>query len=75
MLFGSLQGDIGCVTYQWCLNWRQGERGNGSCFQEGHLSHVHFMLVVTRRLAASFACSSVESQSAAFGERNKASFA
>jgi hypothetical protein len=26
MLFGSLQGHIDCLTYQWLVNWQQGER-------------------------------------------------
>jgi hypothetical protein len=26
MLLGSLQGHTGCLTYQWLVNWQQGER-------------------------------------------------
>jgi hypothetical protein len=71
MLFGSLQGHIGCLTYQWLLvNWQQGERQRKLLWKKDCPSHVHFMLVVTRRLAVSFTMlEGLSERHSAFGER------
>ena len=54
VLFGSLQGHIDGLTYQWLVNWQQGERQRKLLWQETVRDHVHFLLVVTRRSAVSF---------------------